>query len=567
LVEILTGCLLFAGLIGGLGLPLTAELPLEGDEQLMLGAVAGCVVVYLAAWVVYWCRLPPLAFGVLPAAAVAALWRRRQAVGARWRAPETRRLAGLWLILAGWCLGLLALVRSYSGGEWIGDWIEHYQRAQFFLERQPLDTLFLHRYALTARPPLASLVTSAFLALTGSSFAWFQVFNTLLATLAFFPAAVLARRFRAAGTGADPAAVLLVLLMLSPMFVENATFSWTKLPAAFFTLAGLHFYVRYEAARENLLILCAAVCLAAAVLTHYSAAPYVVVLGVAWLAARRTRLLRPDFWRELLPPVAAALALLGTWLVWSAWHYGPAGTFFSNSTVTGTGGQPALQQLADRGLNLFSTLVPHPLRTGTGYEFVTQTSRLSWWRDYFFNIYQTNLPLAFGSGGVVALAALVWGHRRGLRPFWVWFAAGTGLLSIAVVSMPAPDRWGLTHVGLQPLVMVGLAWLASALPELNRGLRGWLAVGLAVDFCLGIVLQFRVQHLEFPPDLFATHRDQALLATHGYATWNNFLAKCVLQLGFLGDGGPPAAAWCALLGVLLVAAVRLALRHDHGNAA
>ena len=91
--------------------------------------------------------------------------------------------AGLWL------------VASYSGGGWTSDWFEHWERTQFFLDRWPLDTKFLGFGALPARPPLANLVTGALLAVTRQDFAHYQFFTTLLNSLAFLPAALLARRF------------------------------------------------------------------------------------------------------------------------------------------------------------------------------------------------------------------------------------------------------------------------------------------------------------------------------------------------------------------------------------
>ncbi len=552
--QLFAGSLVFLVLIGGFGLPLVARLPFAADERLTLGALAGCVAVYLAAGAVYCSGLPAAAYWALPVAAAGTLAWRWTAVRTLVGEAPARRLLVLWLILAGWCLGLLALIRSYSGGEWVGDWIEHYQRAQFFLERQPLDTVFLRVYPLPARPPLANLVGTALLGLTETSFAQYQVFSTLLATLAFFPAALLARRF---ARGLDPAARLLVLLMLSPLFVQNATFAWTKLPAAAFTLAGLYFFLRAGRSAGDPGLTCAVLCLAAAVLTHYSAAPYAVVLGVAWVAQHRAGWRQAGFWREALRLGALGGAVLATWFGWSLLRYGPGPTFLSNSTVTGNAGLTLAQQLAQRGTNLYNTLVPHPLRPAE-YAFVQQASSISWWRDYFFNLYQTNLPLAFGSGGLVALAVLGWRRRRELTVFWVWTIGASILLSIGVASWP--DRWGATHIGLQPLVLLGLAWLAAQLPALGRAGRALLAAGLALDFSLGIAGHFWVQHLAFPADLFAQHRDQVLLYVHGYTTWNNFLSKCALHLTFVGDLGVPALPLVAFLAVLLGLALRHALR-------
>ena len=552
--QILAGSLVFLILIGGLGLPLVARLPFAADERLTFGVVAGCLTVYLAAGAVYCSGLPAAAYWALPVAAAGALAWRWTAVRMLVREASARRLLVLWLILAGWCLGLLTLVRSYSGGEWAGDWIEHYQRARFFLERQPLDTVFLRVYSLPARPPLANLVGAAFLGLTGAGFAQYQIFSTLLATLAFFPAALLARRF---ARGTDPAAALLVLLMLSPLFIQNATFAWTKLPAAAFTLAGLFFFLRAGRATDAPRLRCAALCLATAVLTHYSAVPYVLVLGVAWFASRRTEWREAGFWRETLRLGALGGAVLATWFGWSLLRYGPGPTFLSNTAVTGSAGLPLAQQLALRVGNLFNTLVPHPLRP-VEYAFVQQVSSISWWRDYFFGIYQSNLPLAFGSGGLLALAVLGWRRRRELTVFWIWTIGASLLLSIGVASWL--DRWGVTHIGLQPIVLLGLAWLAAQLPALGRVGRAVLAAGLALDFCLGIAGHFWVQHLAFPLDMFARHRDQALLYVHGYTTWENFRTKIALHLTLVGDLGVPVLPLIALLAVLLGLALRHALR-------
>jgi hypothetical protein len=293
------------------------------------------------------------------------------------------------------------------------------------------------------------------------------------------------------------------------------------------------------------------------VLTHYSAAPYVLVLGAAWFAGHRAEWRQAGFWRDTLRLGALGGLVLVTWFGWSLLRYGPGPTFLSNSTVTGSAGLTLAQQLAQRATNLFNTLVPHPLRPAE-YVFVQQASSLSWWRDYFFNIYQTNLPLALGSGGLVALAVLGWRRRRELTPFWVWTVGASILLSIGVTSWP--DRWGATHVGLQPLVLLGLAWLAAQLPALGRAGRIVLATGLAVDFSLGIAGHFWVQHLAFPADMFARHTDQALLSVHGYTTWNNFLSKCALHLTFVGDLGVPVLPLVALLAALLALALRHALR-------
>src|SRR5690606_12025730 len=135
------------------------------------------------------------------------------------------------------CLAWLGLVGSYSGGGWSGDWLEHWERSRFFIQHWFLETRFIGMYTLPARPPLANVLVGLCLALTRVDFALFQFFSTALASLAFLPLAVLAWRWG----GRQSVFVAAALVMMNPLFVQNATFPWTKLPAAFFVLAAVAF--------------------------------------------------------------------------------------------------------------------------------------------------------------------------------------------------------------------------------------------------------------------------------------------------------------------------------------
>jgi hypothetical protein len=60
-----------------------------------------------------------------------------------------------------------------------------------------------------------------------------------------------------------------------------------------------------------------------------------------------------------------------------------------------------------------------------------------------------------------------------------------------------PSAWGLAHISLQPLVLLGLAWLTARLPDTWCELPGWsrfavLVLG-AIDVSGGVVLPFIVQ--------------------------------------------------------------------------
>jgi len=522
---------------------------LQADARLCLGAVIGFVVLYLFGWSVYLLNLPPAIFRLLiPMAVLATLWRRGQLM-ALLKVPAVRQLAFSWVIVASWCLGLLALIRNYSGGEWVSDWFEHYHRTLFFLNRLPLDTRFLNMYPLPARPPLANVVLGDFLAVTSSTFAHYQIFTTLLSSLAFFPLALLARCFCRASTR-DPAAFLAILLMLNPMFVQNATFAWTKLPAAFFVLSGLYFSVDATRAQSRTISFCVALCLSASLLTHYSAAPYLLAFSVIWFWRMRQEVSPTSWMRSRIPAISIAAALLATWFAWALFHYGRV-TISATTTFGAYERLTAVQQVIRRGVNFFNLVVPHPLRPAE-YSYLTQDSALGLWRDHFFNLYQSNLLFAFGSGGMVVLAVLLWRHRKRAISPWGCFVAIVLFLNAAVISWP--DRWGSAHIGLQPLILIGLTWIAAAMPELGPKLRCCLIGGLAVDTALGIALHFYFQHMDLALD-FPNYRDQTLIHLRGYATWVNYVTKAAQHLTFLGDRSIQAAPLCTVLALLLALAI------------
>jgi len=313
LLELLLCCVAFFTTVLGLAWPLARRLPLEAAEKLVASASLSLLAVYLVTWVWYLSNLGTAWLWILPVLAIFGL-------GLGWRTLETTLrtrsvlplLRGQMLVSA-WCLGWLALVATYSGGGWTGDWFEHWERAKFFIERGPPDTVFIGHAAVTARPPLANVVTAAFLAVTRIDFAHYQIFSTLLASVAFLPAALLVRRFARTpgGGGADGGgdrlvAVLTALVLLNPLFVQNATFAWTKLPAAFFSLCGVYFFLSALRAERPLpAASLASSALAAGILAHYSTGPYVVVLALGWMAVSWRRRPEAGWWRA----TAAAIGI------------------------------------------------------------------------------------------------------------------------------------------------------------------------------------------------------------------------------------------------------------------
>jgi hypothetical protein len=177
-------------------------------------------------------------------------------VAFRWKAlrrllaaPQMQsQLAGLGLALAH-ALLLQASIRGYNGLAWVGDWYEHFERTMFFIDRpDAISARFLGDivkedcgYVLTARPPFMNVLTAHAVAHGGPAFAVFQFASTWLSALAALPTLALVGRFSVwwgvrERTGVFAAAAALVL---HPAFNQNATFTWTKLLAAFYVLAAL----------------------------------------------------------------------------------------------------------------------------------------------------------------------------------------------------------------------------------------------------------------------------------------------------------------------------------------
>jgi hypothetical protein len=76
--------------------------------------------------------------------------------------------------------------------------------------------------------------------------------------------------------------------------------------------------------------------------------------------------------------------------------------------------------------------------------------------------------------------------------FWRTF-----LVTVPLVGMAAQDRYsefGLTQIWLQPIVLMGVTMLASVLPNLRRPVRYLVALGAGIDFLIGILLHFSLQH-------------------------------------------------------------------------
>jgi 4-amino-4-deoxy-L-arabinose transferase-like glycosyltransferase len=556
--DTLVCLLLVLGVVSGLSQPFIGRFRLEPAETVVAGAALSLVGAWGIAWAVFASGCPLWGYWLLPAFAAAGLacgWRGAARLAAD---PAARDLMAGQLLVTGWCVGWLSFVRSHSGGAWMLDWLEHWQRALFFLRDWPPGRPFIDIFEMPARPPLANVLAAAFMRMTQADYAHFQVIMAALCSLAYLPVGLLAGRFG----GRSAARVAAVVLMVNPLFLQNATYPWTKLPAAFLILAGLYFFLRVRdnnALPGRSAVLCALI-LGGAVVTHYSAGPYVCVLALAWIAqgwGRRD----PAFLRMTAAAAAAGACVLAPWFIWSVARYGWHNTFLSNSSVT-TLERWQGSHLLKVALNLRDTLLPPQARGFRGSLF-SQTSRWGALRDQCFLLYQVNLPLALGSVGFVAVLREAFRAAKAAQPrdrlFWTLVLAGFVLLSVAVYG--DREHYGIVHICLQSVVLLALAFLASRWRGLGRAWRLALIAGWTVDFCLGIALQFAVEDFAIDRWLLPGRSLAVVSRTYSLVSQENLNEKIIAHLAYFADilATPPALV-VALLGAIFCMALLRARR-------
>ncbi|MEQ1870476.1 MAG: hypothetical protein ABL961_10675 [Vicinamibacterales bacterium] len=411
------------------------------------------------------------------------------------RLLQSARLArclAAFAVLALWTIGAQMLIRHYSGGEQCCDWVEHYERSTHFLHPKPDNYQYLGRYLLTARPPFMNVVCAQFMALVGDDFAIYQVIFSALNLFVFFPCVLIVRLI--ATRGLRSFGLLATVLAANPMFFENTTFAWTKALTAAYVVLGLWFYLAGLRRNDPRRLSAAFISLAAACLVHYSAVPYALFLGLHYLhgAWRHRRPLR-----AVCSAVVPSVLLLSTWFTWAINHYGAVATFASNSTVADTAGQGFGENLLKIAGNVWDTFRPHLFAgqpDNTAFRLLI---------DRAFMLYQVNLPLALGSVGCVVT---VWLLSKGLGPlsrlrsaerrFWAVFIPFEVVVGIATHGERIHS--GLAHIGLQPLVYMAVALVATQIPTLTARVRMALGIGMLVDFVAGVTFELYMEHSMAP---------------------------------------------------------------------
>jgi len=398
----------------------------------------------------------------------------------------------LWL----WTFVILSMIRSYSGAGWGLDWLEHYQRALFFLYHFPVNTPIVSNYAVSSRPPMMNMLATFFLAQTGGRFESFEVVFDFLNLLVFLPCCLIMPAL--CGPRKLRVLALTALFALNPYVIEAATYTWTKSLPAFFVVLAFWFYLAGWRKNDLGRMIAAFVALSAGLLVHYSAGPYCAFIGLHYMFCVFWK--RERKWREFAIIAVACSLLLFTWFSWSIATYGAHDTFASNSTIQSSQIYPG-SNLHKMVANIYDTIVPRIVRDRSAVHAWDQPYRPAVIRDNAFIFYQTNVIFEMGLiGGPLALWLLYGAFRRSHgraseRHFWMATIPFCIILGIAVVG--ERDYWGVAHYTLYTLVALGITLLAGSLP-LPRWAGIALFFGCIVDFTFGIFLHARVEHLENP---------------------------------------------------------------------
>src|ERR1035438_8949248 len=333
-----------------------------------------------------------------------------------------------------------------------------------------------------------------FLGLTSDRFEIFQLVFAFLNLLLFLacclmlPALAKSRR--------RPVLLLTALFAASPVMMESFTYSWTKALAAFYVILGLWFYLAGWRKNDARRTLAAFLFLSAALLVHYSAAPYGLFLAAhfTWRVLRG----RGRMWRQMAVIAAVCPLLLATWFGWSMAVYGAHATFASNTSVTSSEHLRGhnLEKLRD---NLVDTFIPLILRARPLPPALHQQNPAGQLRDAAFIFYQHNVIFAMGVvGGPLILWLLYRSFRRPSRERWFWTALTPFCLVVGIAATGERESLGVAHLTLLSLVALGLSLLAVAASR-RRALLIAVIVGCAIDFSLGVFLQAHIQSLENSP--------------------------------------------------------------------
>jgi hypothetical protein len=269
------------------GFFLIRRFPWNPLEKLCASVGLSLIFLYVACWAIYVLApgSQPGAYFAVSAICAVLAWVARRDIGALLGIARVRRALAGFGFLTVWSFLVLAMIRVYSGCGWTADWLEHFQRSLFFLQRFPVQTVIYPGYQLPARPPLMNLLGAFFLGQAGDRFEVFQLVFPVLNLLPFLACCLLMPALEGKRQRLGKWAVLPLtgIFAMSPLAMESATYTWTKALSAFFVILAISLYLAALRKGDSRRRVAAFLALSAGLLTHYSAGPYVAIVTLHYL--------------------------------------------------------------------------------------------------------------------------------------------------------------------------------------------------------------------------------------------------------------------------------------------
>lgn len=435
--------------------------------------------------------------------------------------PNSQTLIKSYFYLLAWCFFLTGFITIYSGGDWYGDWLEHYLRAKGlqhgFGEHGfgPTLTPEQRYFHFAERPPLANLLIGLAMGMANDGFLAFQMTSLFLGLLIVLPAVTIAYQFSGlAMTERWPKPIFLAFFAFQPALVQHLVYPWTRALTAYFVLTAIALWEAAVAAERdhgNRPMNCsyfllgkslALLSLSLACLTHYSALVWAIPCLPIYILCRarqrsgKKRSGNMQFNPTFLIGLLASAALLMLWLVLIK-QVNASADFFEKNVFARSADKLTLLEHITHSLQVLRVTVLPSLLESFPWRTLDPTFSLASLRNRTFYFYQCSIPGIISLTGLASIIALYVAKRKGISKTWptsklTLTVLGAIFLAPSVYPLAKPIAYA--HTSLLPLAAISAALAAKAFALGGRRTRYLLTTLLVMDLTLGVCLQSYGQH-------------------------------------------------------------------------
>lgn len=497
--------------------------------RLFLTVAFNFALFYLLEWLTYIISLPIW----FPACVLLALTAFSVFLIFSKKVPLSLTVSGLlfWAVLATWILSFQLGVVVYGGANWFGDWREHYERALFFLEQQPLNTQFLlDMWPLTARGPLFNSSAAVLMSVFGKDFWVYQIIATVLNTFAVIPFALLIQSMVKIKQAAAHW-LSLFIMTFAPFAFQLELYTNTKFFTLAFILGAIYLYRRGVRTDRPYWSVGGMILFSLGFLAHYLVFPFAVFFAghFFFVIAKKKWGIKP-----LLFSFLGCGILVSSWFLYLFFHFGLEKTLKSNSS-TGQSYSKFYKVASGTALNskdiilgnLLTTIVPYSFRRswegiaaapvipqkdgrfGEQFEPKERNTTFEWYCDLANNQGSLlgNLGIAglFGTylaaGWLVRNSGVLQNRAKQSKTlfgwkFWALFFIVGIPLNIAFSRNISPH--GTAHLNLQIYVCLTAIWIFKYIQPLPNRIKQFLAAIFIIESSITLWAWFSLLNREVP---------------------------------------------------------------------